>query len=175
MYSLLTQLTHKWRMAIWMKNLAGCKQSQLGPVVFVRFQCYCVLSEGQSNNGLSVLLQDTSVKTRMRTHTLLTRNSKTWLVALNCPKLSKWPIHMIVSTLCTDSGLPKGVFNVVQGQGVTGGALTSHPDVAKVTFTGSVPTGKTVSLFLFFFFMQVCPQRGFKKTILLRGYKKKNH
>ncbi|XP_033642728.1 4-trimethylaminobutyraldehyde dehydrogenase-like [Asterias rubens] len=43
-----------------------------------------------------------------------------------------------------DSGLPKGVFNVVQGQGVTGGALTSHPDVAKVTFTGSVPTGKTI-------------------------------
>ncbi len=35
-------------------------------------------------------------------------------------------------TLYTDSGLPKGVFNVVQGQGVTGGALTSHPDVAKV-------------------------------------------
>ncbi|XP_038046475.1 4-trimethylaminobutyraldehyde dehydrogenase-like [Patiria miniata] len=43
-----------------------------------------------------------------------------------------------------ESGLPRGAFNVVQGQAVTGNALTTHPDVAKVSFTGSVATGKHI-------------------------------
>lgn len=43
-----------------------------------------------------------------------------------------------------EAGLPAGVFNVVQGLGTTGAALASHPDVAKVSLTGSVPTGKKV-------------------------------
>ncbi len=33
--------------------------------------------------------------------------------------------------------LPAGVFNVVVDQNDLGGYLTSHPDVAKVSFTGS--------------------------------------
>ncbi|MGH7958973.1 MAG: aldehyde dehydrogenase family protein, partial [Opitutaceae bacterium] len=42
------------------------------------------------------------------------------------------------------AGLPPGAFNVVQGARETGAALISHPDVAKVTLTGSVDTGKIV-------------------------------
>ncbi|WP_422925651.1 aldehyde dehydrogenase family protein [Singulisphaera sp. PoT] len=40
--------------------------------------------------------------------------------------------------------LPAGVFNVVVDQNDLGSALTSHPDVAKVAFTGSTATGKRV-------------------------------
>lgn len=45
-----------------------------------------------------------------------------------------------------DAGLPEGVFNLVTGQGaVVGDALSGHPDVQVVAFTGSVPTGLRVA------------------------------
>ena len=44
-----------------------------------------------------------------------------------------------------DAGVPDGVFNVVLGAGEAGTVLTKHPDVAKVSFTGSVETGKKVA------------------------------
>jgi acyl-CoA reductase-like NAD-dependent aldehyde dehydrogenase len=40
--------------------------------------------------------------------------------------------------------LPPGVLNVVSGGGELGARLSSHPDVKKISFTGSVPTGKKV-------------------------------
>jgi acyl-CoA reductase-like NAD-dependent aldehyde dehydrogenase len=40
--------------------------------------------------------------------------------------------------------LPSGVLNVVTGPDSIGPVLTGHPDVAKITFTGSTPTGKKV-------------------------------
>ncbi len=43
-----------------------------------------------------------------------------------------------------ESGLPAGVFNVVQGTGEVGGALVTDDRVAKVSLTGSVSTGKKV-------------------------------
>jgi len=44
-----------------------------------------------------------------------------------------------------DSGVPAGVFNVVNGYGAdVGGPLSRHPEVDKVAFTGSVATGSTV-------------------------------
>lgn len=43
-----------------------------------------------------------------------------------------------------EAGLPDGVFNVVQGFGTTGAALTSHKAVDKISLTGSVSTGKRV-------------------------------
>jgi len=44
----------------------------------------------------------------------------------------------------TEAGLPDGVFNVVQGDGEVGQMMTSHPDIAKVSITGEVGTGKKV-------------------------------
>ncbi|HEY0269787.1 MAG TPA: betaine-aldehyde dehydrogenase, partial [Sphingomonas sp.] len=44
----------------------------------------------------------------------------------------------------TEAGLPDGVFQVAQGYAETGRALIRHPDVAKVSLTGSVETGKAV-------------------------------
>ena len=43
-----------------------------------------------------------------------------------------------------EAGLPAGVFNVVQGDWRVGQALSQHPDIAKISFTGGVATGKKV-------------------------------
>lgn len=51
---------------------------------------------------------------------------------------------LALAEIYTEAGLPPGVFNVVQGAAATGSALVNHPDVAKVTLTGSVETGKAV-------------------------------
>ncbi len=40
--------------------------------------------------------------------------------------------------------LPPGVLNLVHGEGPVGGALTSHPDIAKIIFTGSTATGRKI-------------------------------
>jgi len=43
------------------------------------------------------------------------------------------------------AGLPKGVINIVNGYGpVVGAALSTHPDVAKISFTGSTMTGRAI-------------------------------
>jgi len=50
-----------------------------------------------------------------------------------------------LAELCTEAGIPDGVVNVVPGPGEpTGTALTGHPDVDTITFTGSVPTGRAI-------------------------------
>ncbi|MCG5513946.1 betaine-aldehyde dehydrogenase [Ectothiorhodospira shaposhnikovii] len=51
---------------------------------------------------------------------------------------------LALADIFTEAGLPPGVFNVVQGDGEVGRALTHHPDIAKVSFTGEVETGKAV-------------------------------
>ncbi|WP_323007944.1 betaine-aldehyde dehydrogenase [Pseudorhodobacter sp.] len=43
-----------------------------------------------------------------------------------------------------EAGLPAGLFNVVQGRGAVGARLVTDPRVAKVSLTGSVPTGRKV-------------------------------
>ena len=51
----------------------------------------------------------------------------------------------VVTEALHAAGLPAGVFNIVTGRGdVVGAELTAHPDVAKVTFTGSTAVGKTI-------------------------------
>jgi acyl-CoA reductase-like NAD-dependent aldehyde dehydrogenase len=47
--------------------------------------------------------------------------------------------------LFEEAGLPPGVLNVVPGYGQRAGArLASHPDIGKVSFTGSTATGRSV-------------------------------
>jgi aldehyde dehydrogenase (NAD+) len=47
--------------------------------------------------------------------------------------------------LAVAAGLPPGVVNVVTGAGRTGKALSEHPDVDKLAFTGSTNTGRAVA------------------------------
>ncbi|MEL6951799.1 MAG: betaine-aldehyde dehydrogenase [Pseudomonadota bacterium] len=49
-----------------------------------------------------------------------------------------------VAAILTEAGAPPGVFNVVQGTGPVGAALIQDDRVAKVSLTGSVPTGRRV-------------------------------
>ena len=49
-----------------------------------------------------------------------------------------------IAEILLEAGLPQGCFNVVQGYGDVGGALVTDPRVAKVSLTGSVPTGRMV-------------------------------
>ncbi|AYJ49191.1 gamma-aminobutyraldehyde dehydrogenase [Rhodococcus sp. P1Y] len=50
-----------------------------------------------------------------------------------------------LAQLATEAGLPDGVFNVVTGTGVdAGAALSGHPGIDVMTFTGSTPVGRTV-------------------------------
>ncbi|MGN6464501.1 MAG: betaine-aldehyde dehydrogenase [Rhizobiaceae bacterium] len=52
---------------------------------------------------------------------------------------------LALAEIYTEAGLPAGLFNVVQGYGEVGAALVGHEAVAKVSVTGSVPTGRKVS------------------------------
>jgi phenylacetaldehyde dehydrogenase len=50
-----------------------------------------------------------------------------------------------IAELAHEAGIPAGTFNVVTGRGSTvGAALTRHPGIDKITFTGSTATGKQV-------------------------------
>ena len=53
---------------------------------------------------------------------------------------------MIIAELIHEAKFPKGVFNLVNGDGATtGDALTSHPDVNMISFTGSTRAGALIS------------------------------
>jgi acyl-CoA reductase-like NAD-dependent aldehyde dehydrogenase len=51
-----------------------------------------------------------------------------------------------LSEIIARSGIPAGVFNLVVGSGsVVGQTLLEHPDVAAISFTGSVATGRKIA------------------------------
>lgn len=53
---------------------------------------------------------------------------------------------MRMAELATEAGIPDGVFKLITGSGaVCGAALTSHPRVAKISFTGPTATGKHIA------------------------------
>jgi aldehyde dehydrogenase (NAD+) len=52
----------------------------------------------------------------------------------------------VLTGLLDRAGLPPGVFNIVTGRGDTAGAeIVRHPDVAKISFTGSTAVGKAIA------------------------------
>lgn len=53
---------------------------------------------------------------------------------------------MVFAEILHTAGVPKGVFNLVNGDGLSvGSALSSHPDVAMMSFTGSTRAGVEVA------------------------------
>ncbi|MFC0295938.1 MULTISPECIES: 2-hydroxymuconic semialdehyde dehydrogenase [Geobacillus] len=52
----------------------------------------------------------------------------------------------VLAEICKEAGVPDGVVNVVHGFGPdsAGAALTEHPDVDAITFTGETTTGKVI-------------------------------
>ena len=54
---------------------------------------------------------------------------------------------LLFAEMIDEAGFPAGVFNLVTGDGEhTGAALSAHPDVDMVSFTGSVRGGKAVTI-----------------------------
>ncbi|OJT98739.1 MAG: betaine-aldehyde dehydrogenase [Acidovorax sp. 65-7] len=115
-------------------------------------------------------LQDRTLETEQATH--LVRHDPAGVVAIITPwnaplMLSTWKLGPALASgntcvlkppewapltcsLLADAahaaGLPPGVFNVVQGSGAkTGAKLVSDPRLARISFTGSVPTAKWIA------------------------------
>lgn len=51
---------------------------------------------------------------------------------------------LLFAELSAQAGLPKGVLNIVTGDGDTGATLVAHPDVNKIAFTGSTAVGRKI-------------------------------
>ena len=53
---------------------------------------------------------------------------------------------MLFAEFCHDAGIPPGVFNLVNGDGLgVGSRLSTHPDVEMISFTGSTRAGRAIS------------------------------
>ncbi|MEU5266971.1 aldehyde dehydrogenase family protein [Streptomyces hygroscopicus] len=52
---------------------------------------------------------------------------------------------LFFADICRQAGLPRGVVNIVTGDGSTGAELVAHPGVEKVAFTGSTEVGKAIA------------------------------
>jgi acyl-CoA reductase-like NAD-dependent aldehyde dehydrogenase len=70
-------------------------------------------------------------------------------LAAGCPVVVKpaeqTPLTMLrLAALCEQAGVPAGVVNVLTGDGRVGAALSKHPGVEKVSFTGSTEIGRLV-------------------------------
>ncbi|XP_013200197.2 aldehyde dehydrogenase 1A1 [Amyelois transitella] len=71
---------------------------------------------------------------------------------------------LALAALLKEAGVPKGVVNVINGYGETAGvALTHHPHVAKISFTGSAEVGKLIQ--------QAAGARNLKRVTLELGGK----
>ncbi|SEF22081.1 aldehyde dehydrogenase family protein [Variovorax sp. NFACC27] len=69
-----------------------------------------------------------------------------------------------LAELAVEAGVPAGLFNIVQGTGaITGDALSRHPLISKMTFTGSTRTGSAI--------MAACALTGPKPVTLELGGK----
>jgi aldehyde dehydrogenase (NAD+) len=49
-----------------------------------------------------------------------------------------------LAEIAHEIGLPKGVLNVINGDGKTGAAIVDHPDIDKIAFTGSTEVGRII-------------------------------
>ncbi len=71
---------------------------------------------------------------------------------------------LMLAQLAVEAGMPRGIFNVLQGNGqTTGDALCRHPLVGKISFTGSTRTGAAI--------MTAAAQSGIKPVTLELGGK----
>ncbi len=52
---------------------------------------------------------------------------------------------LFFADICRQAGLPKGVVNIITGDGATGAELVGHPGIDKVAFTGSTEVGKAIA------------------------------
>jgi acyl-CoA reductase-like NAD-dependent aldehyde dehydrogenase len=71
-------------------------------------------------------------------------------LAAGCPVIAKpaedTPLTLLrLAAILQEAGIPDGVVSVLTGDGRVGAALTAHPGIAKITFTGSTEVGRIVA------------------------------
>ncbi|WP_112623718.1 aldehyde dehydrogenase family protein, partial [Micromonospora saelicesensis] len=72
---------------------------------------------------------------------LLAGNTMVFKPSENAPLTAR-----ILAEVAADAGVPAGVFNVVYGTGATvGEAISAHPDIDMISFTGSTRAGQRIS------------------------------
>ncbi len=52
---------------------------------------------------------------------------------------------LLFAEVCQQADLPKGVVNILTGDGSTGAAIVNHPGINKIAFTGSTEVGKIIA------------------------------
>lgn len=52
---------------------------------------------------------------------------------------------LLFAEVCQQADLPKGVVNILTGDGSTGAAIVNHPGINKIAFTGSTEVGKLIA------------------------------
>ncbi|WP_417621279.1 aldehyde dehydrogenase family protein [Parasphingorhabdus sp.] len=88
-------------------------------------------------------------------------------VVLKPPQLAAYSAQILAEILDA-AGVPKGVFNMVQGKGsVIGSALSTHPDVDMISFTGSESVGVQISKDAADTVKRVCLELGGKSPYIL--------
>ena len=74
----------------------------------------------------------------------------------------------LLSELCIEAGLPKGVFNIVHGDGIKVGAeITKHPKIKAISFTGSTRVGAEIAKIAAPTFKKVSLEMGGKNPNLI--------
>lgn len=51
---------------------------------------------------------------------------------------------ILFADICRMAGVPKGVVNIITGDGATGEQIVKHPDIDKLAFTGSTEVGRKI-------------------------------
>lgn len=51
---------------------------------------------------------------------------------------------LLFAEICIEAGVPKGIVNIVTGDGRTGELIVNHPDINKIAFTGSTGVGRRI-------------------------------
>ncbi|MEM7797554.1 MAG: aldehyde dehydrogenase family protein [Chloroflexota bacterium] len=65
-------------------------------------------------------------------------------VVIKPPDLAPMSCSLLMD-LAAEAGLPSGVINLINGDAETGAALVSHPDIARISFTGSPGAAKAIA------------------------------
>jgi len=75
---------------------------------------------------------------------------------------------MILAEIIHEAGVPAGVFNLVNGDGPSvGAAISAHPEIDMVSFTGSTRAGREVAKAAAFTIKRVCQELGGKSANII--------
>ncbi len=88
---------------------------------------------------------------------LLWGNSVVWKPASETPAVS-----VLLAEVFQEAGIPPGVLNLILAPGSIGGALVESERVAAITFTGSVPVGRSIA--------KAAVERGAKVQLEMGGH-----